>query len=357
MLNALEPEALAELEHTLAVKLSGTPTAAARRVCELGALATLLAEQPPPLMDGKVPTVAIEAYEIYREKHAPDAPDHRRLVERYGSWLRACRAAYLLLPDGRFRGPGHPWASPSRGRTRVSKYTVDELHEGIRLCGRSLGRAPSSGDFHRWGREKRRLARLAGTQREGGGGAKQPRVPSISVLYRFYPRGANRWRLALADSGLTEGDTAVGRARLLLGGRGAKPSSTGPVAQLALAPEVIASCGFTAEDVEQIQNEGFAWLDLGRAAAVAAGLGGSLEWLAGRSLHSGRPPALPASLNRPEYERLRKERRLTVKTVREALDLTQSPYAALVRGKREPQLVELMVIATLLRMTVDELST
>ncbi len=213
MLDGLNPEAVSELERALSLKLTVSPSAAERRVRELGALATLLGRQPavPDDPDDKIPSVEIDAYERFREEYAVDAPDHRRLVERYGSWLKACRAAFELLPDGRFRGSANPWPSPTRGKPRVRAYTKEELHAAIRRCALELARAPSSGDFHRWTREKKRLARFAGVQPTGVEPDEHPRFPSISVLYRFYPHGTNRWRLALADANLTDVELSLPR--------------------------------------------------------------------------------------------------------------------------------------------------
>ncbi len=355
MLNGLNPEAISELERALSLKLTGSPSAAERRVRELGALAALLSRQPVvPGDPDDIPAVQIDEYERFCAEHAPDAPDHRRLVERYGSWLKACRAAYELLPDGRSRGPGHPWPSPTRGKRRVRAYTKGELHAAIRRCGVELGRAPSSGDFHRWTREKKRLARLAGVQ-PAAWPDEHPRFSSISVLYRFYPHGENRWRLALADSNLTEVELAAARARRLLGIAVSKPHSDGAVQRLLDAPELIAACGFTSEDLKRIRKDGFGWLLLSQAAKAAADLGGSLDWLAGRSLEMGAPPPADVAFDRANYERLLKEKRLAAKEVREALDLTQSPYAALLAGRREPLVAELVVLAGLLNVTIDEL--
>lgn len=346
MLEALEREALAELEHALSLRLERRLTAAERRWAELGALATLLTGLPPE-PDGRTPRLARETYEQHRELHAPDAPDYRTLVERYGSWVRVCRAAHGLLPDGRYLGAGQPWASPARGRKKVAEYTTEELHEAIRRCALELGHIPGSGDYKSWSSEKKLRARKTGARL---------RIPDMKVLYRLYPEGVNRWQLALADAHLNEVDIARARARKLLGASGCHELPNEPIGRLRLVTEgELTMAGFSGDDRSEIEREGFSWLPLSRAIALAELLDGCLDWLTGRSLDTGQAPVGAAAFAPDTFAALLKTSKVSPKHVREQLDLPTGPYRDLVGGRREPLVAELIVMATLLRCRLDDL--
>lgn len=336
MLRVLELPVLAELEHALAHRLEPAPTPAERRWSELGVLARLLNERQP-LPGEDAPRLERRVYEQHRARHAPQAPDPHTLVERYGSWRKACRAAYGLLPDGRYGGVGNPWPSPFLGRTSAAPYTREEVSESIRQCALDLGRIPTSHDYHYWTREKKRRGRLSGAN---------VRHPSISVLYRLYRRGENRWQLALTDARLNVVEIAQSRAQKLLGRASASLRPADPIARLQrLDAYGLAAAGISREKHVQIIREGFTWLPLNLALALARALGGSLDWLAGLTLDSGMPPEEAAALQPKVLAELIAKKKVEPKLLRDHLDLPNGPYRDLISGKREPILAELIVIS------------
>ena len=202
MLDALEPAAILELERALRLRLQPTQSKAEQRVELLGFLAELLAQ---PLTDSTRSTGRVSRRH-YEQERPESAPQAQRLVELFGSWQRACRAANGLLPDGRWTGRANPWAQPVRGRPRAKPYTKDEVRAALRACALELGRRPTFTDYDRWREEKRKH----GDRVEGH---RTRRLPPQRTIYRLYPTGANRWRLALADAGITDRDLAQAAAR------------------------------------------------------------------------------------------------------------------------------------------------
>src|SRR4051812_1090799 len=68
--------------------LHAPPTAADRRIGELGLLARMLDERPQE--PDALPYVERQIYEARRRAEAPEAVSARTLVDRYGSWKRVC---------------------------------------------------------------------------------------------------------------------------------------------------------------------------------------------------------------------------------------------------------------------------
>lgn len=345
MLPLLDLSSVAEIEHALSLRLTPAPTPAERRWAQLGVLATLLNAFTEP--GGRVPSLARHAYEQHRERHAPKAPDHRTLVELYGSWVKACKAAHGLLPDGRYLGKGKPWPSPLLNRQRVPSYSLEELHGAIERCAAELGRVPSSGDYHRWSIEKKRHARRTGAKL---------RIPDIKVLYRLYTEGANRWQCAVAGARLNEVVIAQARAKKLLGAIGVPERPDAPLARLhLLTDEELANAGLAAETRPQVQRAGFGWLPLRQAITLANLLDGSLDWIAGRSLDAGDPPADTATFSADHLKHSLATSNVTPKALREQLELPVGPYRDLVTGKRDAVVAELVVIAAALNCRLDDL--
>jgi hypothetical protein len=354
MLGALERPGLAELERALAERLNLRLTAAKRRVAELGVLAELLNVLPLD-QAGRPPTISRDAYDAAAEKRG--ATDSKRLVERYGSWRHACRSAYGLLPDGRYVGQGTPWSQPLRGQPRMLPYTQQEVRDAIRVCGLELGRPPSSHDYHCWNREKRRRLRRAGVQPHRGGGHRQPRIPNINVIYRFYPEGDNRWLLAARDAALTEVEIATARAEILLGKIGADPQPSGPLEAFAtLTGDELTALGISAEEAKCVAKHGFGAFTLPRAVALANKLGGSLDWLAGRALDQGGPASI-VRFDGEQFRQLARERKRTEKEIREQLGLQLGPYRRILNGTDQPTLAELAVMAQLVGTEISGLCT
>lgn len=184
MTNRLPIEAVEELGRALHARLNAPPTAAERRVKELRFLARLLDEQPQPLE--RLPYVLRAHYDERRAADAPEAPSSARLQKRFGSWPRACHAAWGLRDDGRWFGEGQPWPRPTR---RPKHFTVEEAKASVRQCATSIGRVPSSHQYHQWIITRRARARAAGES--------SPLV-HVSTVYRLLaPDRENRngWKL------------------------------------------------------------------------------------------------------------------------------------------------------------------
>lgn len=215
LLEHATPEARLQLEHVLNGLLRPPPTAAARRVAELGHLARLL-ETDLAIHIPNHPIAPVQVSQRdYDRTRREEAPSAETLIERYGHWEWACRAASGLLPDGRKTNLAKPWASPMRGRRRSPDYTREDALGSIRDCAFALCRRPSSNVFKEWvARERRRRKRARGGMRReipdaAGGG--RGRVPGIESVYRHFPRadrtgpGAqSRWATALAAADITD---------------------------------------------------------------------------------------------------------------------------------------------------------
>lgn len=351
MLGTLSSSALAELESALRGRLTPTTTAAERRVAELGFLAQLLEEIKPSSSprpeagaeigrgrrrgdDVQVPLLAREVYESRQPTESPASPTAAQLLERYGWWPRACRSAYGLQADGRSRGGSSAWAQPLAGKRRP-RYDIDDVRANIRRCAAELGRVPSAGDYHLWAREAKAKARATGAGTNAA--SDHPRIPGISVVYRLFKKSGseeNRWRAALADVGLTEMEVAVARTKRL---EGVKK----PPAQERLS---------RAERESSIEA-----LPLHQAIERARAQGGSLEWLAGRSLHLGAPPAAGSHFSPERLREARERRGVTDGELRAAVKLALGPWRRMLAGKIEPTFGQLTKLAAVAGARIDAL--
>src|SRR5439155_12421133 len=120
-------------------RLNAPPSAAERRVKELHFLTRLLEEQPQPL--NRLPYVPRKHYDERRATDAPEAPPSARLQERFGSWARACHAAWGLREDGRSFGEEQPWPRPPRRR---KPFAIEDAKTSVRQCADAIGRIPSA---------------------------------------------------------------------------------------------------------------------------------------------------------------------------------------------------------------------
>jgi len=137
--------------------------------------------------------VTAESYDGQRARLAPGAPSAETLARRYGSWKRACYAAYGLRIDGSKNAPGDPWASGVPGRPPAKACTRDECIESVRLCAREIGRRPSSNAYAyaKWRAYRRARARAAG---------ETVRIASVRrILKVLAPERGERdgWRIVL----------------------------------------------------------------------------------------------------------------------------------------------------------------
>jgi hypothetical protein len=184
----LPKEVVAEVAHALHAKLNVPPTAAERRVKMLGLLARLLGERPqhPECL----PYLPRKEYDARRAENPSLGPPSARLQKQFGSWARACHAAWGLLGDGRSWGPGQPWPRPPR---HPNNYTAAEAEASVRRCYEALRHVPSSYEYHHWVINRRARARKVGA-------SVRPYAPYASVMRLLAPDRAhgNGWRLALA---------------------------------------------------------------------------------------------------------------------------------------------------------------
>lgn len=185
MIERLPAGAIDEVRRALRAKLNTPPTAAERRINELRFLAQLLDEQPQP--PGRAPYVARKLYDKRRAAEGSEPPPSGRLQRRFGSWARACQAAWGLLEDGRWIGDAQPWPRPARRR---KNYSVEEARASVRQCRERVGHIPSSSEYHEWIGTRRARARAEGHDIS--------QFVLVSTVYRLLaPDRANRngWRL------------------------------------------------------------------------------------------------------------------------------------------------------------------
>lgn len=187
MISGLPAAALEEVARALHARLNAPPTAAERRVRELGYLARLLDERPQP--PERLPYIPRNVYDERRATEKADAPTSARLQERFGSWAHACHAAWGLKPDGRSIGAADAWPHPPR----TSAFGAEDAKASVRRLASAIGRAPSSHEYHHWIIVRRERARREGT-------SVRPFVPISSVYRLIAPdrRGGNGWQLVIA---------------------------------------------------------------------------------------------------------------------------------------------------------------
>lgn len=341
MASALEPLALAELERALRLALDPPLSAAERRVRELGLLSLLIEEQA-----GKSRRCLVQrsTYDERRLREVPDAPDSRRLVETYGSWNQACRAARSLRADGRVHGKAAPFSNQMRGRKGIQPYTREEIRAGIRRCAFELGRTPSSGVYQRWSFDVKRSARRAGVE--------LPRVPGINSIYRFY----KPWTRAVAAASVTDAEVAHARTTRVLRLSAIDALPAAPLDALrAASPEALAGVGVDPARREHLVKRGLAQVPLAEATRLCQVLGGTLDWLAGIDLNQGDPPRGGVALRSTAIADVLERAAITSGELRRRLELQAGPWRRLQNGAREPMLYELAVLATAANLQIRNL--
>jgi hypothetical protein len=237
------------------------------------------------------------------------------LVCRYGSWWEACSIAARMEADGKLpRGRTFSGGRLTRGRPAPKPYTTEEAVSAARLCAFSLGRRPTSQDYYDWSERQRRIARERRIER---------RVPSKMALARLFP-GPRRWQRIGAAAAITDRELQQARAALLR---------------------------LTGND----PSEPFLALPLGEAARLAAELGGSLDWLAGRTAHTS-PIADPRLRFSPARFRMLRERSPVVPGhLAAAAGLTIGQSRRLLAGTFEPTLETVVALASLLGVAAADL--
>jgi hypothetical protein len=297
----------AELAHALRRTVCATPsTPGERRLADLHLLRELIDAHYGsfPLRD---------LYDA--ERRDVDAPTSHTLLAHHGSWWEACSIAARMREDGTMPpGPTFSGGGRNRGRAMPRAYTLDELVGAVRLCAFSLGRRPTTTAYSRWNREVRRRARERGTS---------VRIPCEQIVYRLV-RGPSPWATLLARAAITDRELQQARAVLI---------------------------GTSAED----QAAPFLSLPLHEAARLAAELGGSLDWLAGRTVERS-PRADPRLRFNPDaFRELRDRAGVEPERMRHATGLTIGQSRRLLSGTYEPTLGQLVDLASLLGVTAADL--
>ena len=162
------------------VESNRPPTAAERRVSELGFLARLLDERPQS--PERLPYVDRKIYDERRKTDAPMAPSSARLQVRFGSWPRVCPTPLsVFLRTVAQLDQGKPWAQrpPRRGRV-----TVEDAEASVRLSAKAIGRIPSSYEYHFWVANRRARERRTGREIDT--------VTYASVMRLLAPERRNR---------------------------------------------------------------------------------------------------------------------------------------------------------------------
>jgi hypothetical protein len=186
MLDQLERQQLERLIRVLRAKLRPAPALRTERDHELGALNSMLASAG--LLESPRPRIARKAY----DRDRPDgAPRSRALVDRYGSWFKACRAAAGLDVRGGTKDAPRPWSSKHRGGHRGANFTRQEVIDAVLQCAAVVDRVPSSNVYYGWSARERRTAR------ERGG--HLPRLPAQGSVERHF-KSWSEVRAAVEDA-------------------------------------------------------------------------------------------------------------------------------------------------------------
>lgn len=300
MIDTLDESALEELAHVLRAKLGPRrPTAAERRGARLGFLAELVAEHGTDIH----PRVQRR---LYDEQRPAAAPRSELLVEEYRTWLKACRAAEGVRPDGRVnRARGSRPRDPSP-RVKTLAYSEREIRDAVRGCAQARGRVPTSPAYERW---------RATQVRSATSGGAVVRLPTLSTILRH----TKTWRAALAAAALD----GAALARVDEGARSAALPGAAAATALPLSEALV----------------------LARAANV------SLEHLGGLTEEPGMPPAADASFDAAYWKTRLREAGIGERKLLRAINLPLGPYRRLLSGSFDPPLDLLVSLANVVGAT------
>jgi hypothetical protein len=164
-------QAIEDLERLLANNL-GAPTPAELREARLGLLVELISTG-----DGEIPRT--RAYDDLRrsrlEANGERWPSASTLVESYGSFLAAVRAAMRLHHNGSAARVPHT----HRHARPYQPYTRDEVIAALRSFHDQIGSWPRSElEYLTWGETVRRARRH--------GGHSDPRIPSAKPIRKLF---------------------------------------------------------------------------------------------------------------------------------------------------------------------------
>jgi hypothetical protein len=194
MAESLAHDELRELERFLRRRLATTERpAAAQRARRLGALAQLLEQEPT-----RTKPFPLISRKTYDERRPADAPTSDTLQRTYGSWVKACRAAGGVKPDGRKAGAGRRSAPIRIGKEgKPRSYTREEVVAAIRSCADDAGRSLpdlSSSEYHEWQIERAARLRAHG---------QSHRLPNYRIITQLFgvdaeKAGTTIWTAVLA---------------------------------------------------------------------------------------------------------------------------------------------------------------
>lgn len=166
MIEALEPDAAAELERVLAATLHVEATPLQERSDRFEQLIKLQAIHGSRLQR-----------QTYDQLRPAGSTSSKTLVKAYGSWARACRAAETASDSQAGLAPLQPWRNVTARRRRPT-YTREEIISAVLACAGEIGRLPSSGAYYKWAAQKRRRARQQG--------APPPVIPTQRSVERHF---------------------------------------------------------------------------------------------------------------------------------------------------------------------------
>lgn len=113
---------------------------------------------------------SVGEYTARRTETGSDAPTASTLINAYGHWLGACRAAWQFVDR-----TGRPSVPHTRRRCGTKQpYTLREILDAIIRFHMRFGDWPTQWEFLEWGVIERRAARRVG--------APEPRIPSARPL-------------------------------------------------------------------------------------------------------------------------------------------------------------------------------
>jgi hypothetical protein len=181
MFAQLNPPSQRNVWRRLSLRFDTPCSPATQRRQELHKLAELLATtQAPPGWSFR----HINRKE-YDKARTTEAPSSVTLVNRYGTWVNACRHADRLVADRANTLVKHRRAALS---TAPRKYTRPAIVAALRECAAELHRVPSSHAYQAW--------RIPAERRRPGAF-----YPTATVIFRHYAdRGG--WIAALEDADL-----------------------------------------------------------------------------------------------------------------------------------------------------------
>jgi hypothetical protein len=171
ILRSFPRQAIEDLERLLAHNL-GAPTSAELREARLGLLAEMISTA-----DGEIPRA--RDYDDLRGRRLETTgerwPSASTLVESYGSFLAAVKAAMRLHHDGSGARVPHT----HRHARAYERYRRDEVIAALRLFYEQHGSWPRSElEFLTWGETVRRARRY--------GGHSDPRIPTARPIRKLF---------------------------------------------------------------------------------------------------------------------------------------------------------------------------